>query len=95
MATYIQQLQQITRKYIASGQNWPATARQVAAWAIRNDLWRPHPEKVISQCADDLARAMREEYITDAQGRSVRVKLRMRAGPKKLDSLGAGHHPII
>jgi phage gp29-like protein len=29
---------------------------------------------MIAQCANDLSRAMREEYYTDPQGRQVRVK---------------------
>jgi hypothetical protein len=29
---------------------------------------------VVDMCADQLARAMREEYITDPQGRRVRSK---------------------
>ena len=41
---------------------------------MQNQLWSPHPSAVIAQCADDLARAMREEYITDPQGRRVRAK---------------------
>ena len=74
MATYAQQMQRIADRYMKSGEAWPATARQIAAWAIRKKLWLPHPEKILSQCADDLARALREEYILDAQGRSVRAK---------------------
>ncbi len=46
----------------------------MAVWAIREKLWHPCPETVVAQCAEDLARAMREEYITDPQGRSVRAK---------------------
>ncbi len=29
---------------------------------------------MVTQCADQLAQAMREEYIRDSQGRSVRAK---------------------
>lgn len=42
-------------------------------WLINNKLWEPRRGAVVSQCADHLARAMREEYYTDAQGRHVRV----------------------
>ena len=73
--TYGQQLRKIVDQYIESGEGaWPATARQIAAWAIHRKLWQPHEEKVIGQCAGDLARAMREEYVTDKQGRSIRAK---------------------
>lgn len=86
MATYAHQMQAITNKYIESGQPWPATSRQIAAWAVKKGLWQPHRERVIAQCAEDLSRAMREEYVTDAQGRSVRAKhaARLRKGGEQM-----------
>jgi len=74
MATYAKQLQRIVTSYVEAGQPWPASAHQIAAWAIREKLWRPQPSAVINQCADEIARAMREEYITDPQGKTVRAK---------------------
>lgn len=74
MPNYNEQMQAIANKYMESGEEWPATARQIAAWAVREKLWAPHPSSLISQCAQALAEAMREEYITDAQGRTVRAK---------------------
>jgi hypothetical protein len=72
--SYSEQLQHIVSEYIASGQPWPATTRAIAAWAFRMKLWQPQLGKVISQLADHLARSMREEYIIDPQGRTVRAK---------------------
>ena len=72
--TYSDQLQHIVAEYRAAGQPWPATTRTMAAWAVRMKLWQPQPAKIISQLAEQLARAMREEFITDPQGRSVRAK---------------------
>ncbi|MFH1747711.1 MAG: hypothetical protein ABIG44_11805 [Planctomycetota bacterium] len=72
--SYTEKMQEVANKYMDSGQSWPATAREVAAWAIRERLWEPSDSALIDQCADHLARAMREEYITDPQGRAVRVK---------------------
>jgi hypothetical protein len=72
--SYSEQLQRVVEQYRAAGEPWPATARRIAAWAIRQRLWQPQPDKVIRQCAEDLSWAMREEYITDPQGRSVRAK---------------------
>ncbi|MDQ3701021.1 MAG: hypothetical protein M3442_08900, partial [Chloroflexota bacterium] len=40
----------------------------------RMKRWQPQPGKVIGQLAEQLARAMREEYIVDAHGREVRTK---------------------
>ena len=60
--------------YIRSGEKWPATARQIASWAIQEKLWVPHPETLIGKCAEELARAMREDVYIDPQGREVRTK---------------------
>ena len=70
----IEQNQRIIAKYRASGEQWPATKVQIARWAIEKKLWDIHPSKVVRQCADQIAEAMREEYIDDPQGRRVRVK---------------------
>jgi hypothetical protein len=72
--TYGDQMREIADKYRESGQAWPATAREIAAWAIHQGLWQPQPSTIIDRCADELARAMREDYITDPQGRRVRAK---------------------
>lgn len=72
--TYGDQMRSIADRYKDSGEEWPATARQIAAWAIRQGLWQPQPSTLIDRCADELARAMREDYITDPQGRRVRAK---------------------
>lgn len=75
MATiYTKQMQRIVTRYIEAGQKWPATAQQIAKWAVAHRLWVPPPSTIISQCADHLAKAMREEYISDPQGRAVRAK---------------------
>jgi len=72
--TYNERLQKLVNKYIDSGGVWPATVREVAAWALNNKLWAPHKNEVISIFAEQLSRAMREEYIVDPQGRKVRAK---------------------
>ena len=66
-------MQALTKRYRVAGQRWPATAREIAAWLIRNKHWEPQAHSIIAQCADHLARAFREEYYTDDQGRRVRV----------------------
>lgn len=57
-----------------SGQAWPDSTHDIAKWAVNKGLWRPQPSVVIDQCANHLARAMREEHIVDPQGRLVRAK---------------------
>jgi hypothetical protein len=72
---YSDQLREIANRfYRESGYAEPPTKQDIAAWAIRKGLWHPHPSDLIEQCAEELARAMREEHIRDAQGRSVRAK---------------------
>jgi hypothetical protein len=72
--SYLEQLQYIVTAYMQAEQPWPATTREIAGWAISEGLWRPQPSAMVRQCADELANALREEYITDPQGRTVRAK---------------------
>lgn len=67
-------LQEIVEKYRASGQPWPTTMAEIAAWAIQNKLWQPERRSLLKQCAKELATALRVEYYTDPQGRRVRKK---------------------
>lgn len=73
-STYNEQMQKLVAEYRQAGNPWPATAYDMAAWAVRTGRWEPPRELAIDRCADDLARAMREEFITDRQGRRVRAK---------------------
>lgn len=72
--SYVDQLQRIVNAYIDAKEPWPATTREIAGWAIQHGLWQAQPAAMVRQCADELANAMREEYILDAQGRTVRAK---------------------
>ena len=67
-------LQQLAETYRKAGQEWPASAKMIAAWAIREKLWQPQPRSMLRQCARELAEALRAEYYTDPQGRRVRTK---------------------
>jgi len=72
--TYTEQLQKIANDYRTAGQPWPATKIEIARWAINNHRWEPQPALLLNLCAEELAAAMREEIITDEQGRRVRAK---------------------
>lgn len=74
MQTYTEQLQELVRKYRQADLRWPASPKDIARWAIGNKLWAPQPATIVNQCADQIARAMRDEYLTDPQGRRVRAK---------------------
>lgn len=72
--THNEEMQKIWKQYIDAGMTTPTSARDVAAWAIENRLWSPKPVDVIAQCAEDLSKALREEYRTDKLGRRYRAK---------------------
>lgn len=72
--SYKEALQRIANEFFSAEPGKPATAREIAAWALDQGLWQPQRGEVIALCARDVARAMREEYITDPQGRRVRSK---------------------
>jgi len=72
--TYGDQLRSIANQYFEAHGNVVATRREIAAWAIDQNLWHPQPSDLVDQCADQIARAMKEEYYIDPQGRSVRAK---------------------
>lgn len=74
MVTYKKRLQQIISGYMESGRPWPATTHEIAEWAIQRGLYEPQRSDVIDRCANELSRTMREEYITDPQGRTIRAK---------------------
>jgi hypothetical protein len=72
--TYKEQLQHIVADYRGAGQPWPATSNEMAEWAISQSKWQPQRGAMIRKCAEELSDAMREEYLTDPQGRRVRAK---------------------
>lgn len=72
--TYAEQLQQIANDYLETVGNAGATTRDIARWAIAMRRWSPQPAYLESRCAEDLADALRQEQITDPQGRKVRAK---------------------
>ena len=69
----IKQNQRIVREYRATDNLWPATAKEIAAWAIRNSKWRIPLSAVKRKCAEEMAEAMRQEYFVDSKGRRVRL----------------------
>jgi len=74
MSHYGQKMRQLVREYRLEGGSWPASAAQMAEWALARGAWRLPPAAALRICAKDLARAMREETITDPDGRKIRSK---------------------
>ena len=73
-----ERLQKVVRQYREADMPWPATTREVAAWAINAGLWEPRHEDSVAACARHLGKAMAREHYVDPQGRSVRTKHAMR-----------------
>lgn len=72
--SYGERMQRLVADYREEGGAWPASARDIAKWMIRTNRWDKGESTLIEICARDVARAMREEYHTDPQGRRVRTK---------------------
>ncbi len=73
MATYNEQLQHLWHAYEETHERAPATPREVVAWAVASGSLSLPKTDPLAQLADDLARALREEYRTDGSGRRYRV----------------------
>src|SRR3990170_3890767 len=78
--TQLEYILGIIERYRADGQPWPATAHQMAEWACNNLYWTPKPSLLVNQCAEELSRGMRDDYIDDPQGRRVRKLHAARTG---------------
>ncbi len=71
---YGESLQHYADEYFEESKKECATAREIAVWLIQTGRWEAPPDVTIRQCREDVARAMREQYIRDDRGRSVRAK---------------------
>ena len=72
--SYKDQIKRIEKRYRDAGQKWPASAVDVATWAVGKKLYEMHPAAIIRQFAYQIAQVWRDEYMTDPQNRRVRVK---------------------
>jgi hypothetical protein len=75
MSVYKEQLQSLYSQYKDEVQPMGMiTAHDVAAWAYHKGLMKPRIIDIISNMADELAKAWREEYKTDPTGNRYRTK---------------------
>ncbi|MGH7499825.1 MAG: hypothetical protein ACREL3_13355 [Gemmatimonadales bacterium] len=74
MTHRVKSIQYLVSEYRHSGGPWPATKIQIASWALETGRWKMRPDMALRICADEIANAMGEEYMTDPKGRRVRVK---------------------
>ena len=94
----VEHYQQVVRLYQEARRPWPATAIEIADWGLRAGHLKPKPADLVKQFASELSRAMREEYITDPQGREVRAKHARRTtigGEQKTCGMTSGPHREI
>lgn len=83
---YNEALQKLADEYFAQTGKDTATTMEIAVWAIRSGKWEAPQDLVLRKCREDIAKAMREQYIEDAQGGPVRAKhaARIRHGDEQL-----------
>src|SRR5574341_722629 len=73
MATYNEQLQRVWHDYEKKHARAPSTPRDVVGWGVANGSLVAPKFDPLAQLAEDMARALREEYRTDRTGRRYRV----------------------
>jgi hypothetical protein len=68
-----QQLLRLRDAFRNAHDNKPATAREMADWAVENGLYKLPIYATERKCAEELADALRQEYMTVSGGRRVRT----------------------
>jgi len=74
MATYSEQMAALADRYQNATGRTAYTSKEVGGWALDTGIWEPQRDSLLRQFAEDLSKALREQYITDPQGRRVRAK---------------------
>jgi hypothetical protein len=72
MATYNEQLQKIWRDYAKAHGYIPTSAREACKWGATQGLLDVPDVDPFDKLAEDMSKALREEYGTDANGRRYR-----------------------
>ena len=73
MPTKNEQFQKVWRLYERAHGSLPATAREASVWGVQQGLLSLPELDPYDALSEDMARALREEYATDNQGRRYRV----------------------
>jgi hypothetical protein len=73
MTTETEQLQKLWRVYEHDHDHAPASAREVVEWAVNEGKLELPTIDPLDVLAGQMARALREEYKTDEEGRRYRV----------------------
>lgn len=72
--SYAEQLQALADRYFSETSQGTATAKEIATWALANGHWDPPANLVLRKCREDIANAMREQYLKNDDGQPVRAK---------------------
>ena len=72
LSLYNKQILQFVDEYERETGESAEDLMAVAQWAHKNGKWEPRPRNPVKELARDLARASRQDYITDEQGEPVR-----------------------
>ena len=72
--SYKEQIQRIIDAYSDTIGPEPATKHDIARWAVSQGMWKPQAGSMIDQCADEIARVLREEYFVADDGHEIRAK---------------------
>lgn len=72
MAKYREQLQNVWRAYERLHGYVPATARDSVKWGVSQGMISLQPVDPYDRMAEDMAKALREEYGIDSKGRRYR-----------------------
>jgi len=66
------QMLDLVEQYRREGNEWPATKRMIAEWAVANGHYELAHSTSVNACITDLASVLANEEVTDKQGRRVR-----------------------
>ena len=85
-ANYGDTLRKYADEFFAESGAESAGSGDIAMWAIQTGRWEPPHDVVFKLCREHFARAMREDYTTDSNGRPVRLKhaARVKRGDEQL-----------
>ncbi len=73
MATYNEQLQKVWHEYERELGFLPASSRDAVKWGVERGMIQAPRMDPYDKLAEDMSRALREEYATDRMGRRYRV----------------------
>lgn len=93
MATKAEHLQRAWHLFERQNGHLPASAREAAIWAVEQGLIHLPDVDPYDVLAEDMARALREEYGTDQKGRRYRMNHAVRVTRPRCSIHDVGDSP--